>query len=505
MQLNETLMTPIYRYIIETISQYGVEKLDISIEKIGAFCTHWHNDNSVKLKNSFDDILTECTELLKIYMKNQDEAEKSWKQNIINLKEKECNRCVSCRQCTLYFWKELGEILFEIPNDEKNEGKYFPLRSLPDRIASHLEPTVGMPELYRHHAKGKNDIQDKLIILKGMSSSTPAMLNSIYDTEQFDGGGWYLNYNGYGIAVDPGYHFMRNLHHYGLSVLDINAVIITHEHIDHNNDMRLLDDIHFSVYRYGNANESEHVITWYLDPVSYQLARILQRNNVGFNENANELYCVDIGHKSYYLNDEKKVLNDITLVQGLKLRIFPTRHIYDEKEQRYCNHTFGFSIEVTYGLEKRNIVYTSDTCFFPELVDYIGRADILIANISGIYEDDYMLVKEKKKHLGYFGCFELIKEGHRKNQFLPKYILLSEFWNGKSDIRFDVSKQLLLNLKEIGMDDCYVIPSERGMIIDIPQLRVRCSQCNRFSDKVIIKKPNKIDEEINVVCANCYY
>lgn len=116
-----------------------------------------------------------------------------------------------------------------------------------------------------------------------------------------------------------------------------------------------------------------------------------------------------------------------------------------------------------------------------------------------------MLVKEKKKHLGYFGCFELIKEGHRKNKFLPKYILLSEFWNGKSDIRFDVSKQLLLNLKKIGMDDCYVIPSERGMIIDIPQLRVRCSQCNRFSDKVIIKKPNKIDEEINVVCANCYY
>ena len=80
-------------------------------------------------------------------------------------------------------------------------------------------------------------------MLKGMSSSTPAMLNNIFDTNDYVGGGFYLNWNGYGVAIDPGYSFVHNLHHYGLSVLDVQAVIITHEHIDHNNDMRLLDDL----------------------------------------------------------------------------------------------------------------------------------------------------------------------------------------------------------------------------------------------------------------------
>ena len=127
-------------------------------------------------------------------------------------------------------------------------------------------------------------------MLKGFSSSTPFLLNHSLNTNHYSGGGFYLNWDGFGIAVDPGYHFVQNLHQNGLNVLDIDAVIITHEHIDHNSDMRLLDDLHYNaskVFRddvwvwdehscsVSQEKVPRHTIVWYMDEVTYSMAELL--------------------------------------------------------------------------------------------------------------------------------------------------------------------------------------------------------------------------------------
>ena len=43
--------------------------------------------------------------------------------------------------------------------------------------------------------------------------------------------------------VDPGINFMENMHFTGLNINDINAVLVTHDHIDHNGDLPAIDDL----------------------------------------------------------------------------------------------------------------------------------------------------------------------------------------------------------------------------------------------------------------------
>lgn len=497
MQKNETVLTPVYRYILEVLESYGKTDNDKLIVDIEKFKKHLQTGVfSINSEGNDYLIIDSLIELLNRIACSEYDGEIYWNNKLEKLKTEECTMCAVCRSCKVYFWKELGELFFNKTNDEKKNKKYLPVRQLPKEILRHLEPSVGMSELYysREKRRKNSTLINKFIMLKGMSSSTPAMLNNIFDTEEFVGGGFYFNWQGYGVVIDPGYSFIKNLHHYGLSVLDINAVVITHEHIDHNNDMRLLEDLHFSVMRYEEQlGEETHTLNWYLDKVSYDIALTLQKNEAGFRSEANKLYCVN-ADCSYELSEKK-----------LFIETFETQHIWDKNNKKYNDNTIGCRFICINEGQKRTMVYTSDTRYYPELSDIIQDADMVIANISGIYEDDYMLVKEKTTHLGYYGCYNLIKNCYAKYHNYPTFYFLSEFWNGKSDIRYDVAKCLKRELHAQGIEEMNIIPTEVGMVFDIENCTLQCSQCGNFSDKILIKKPATLGAKVEVICSECHF
>ena len=353
-----------------------------------------------------------------------------------------------------------------------------------------------MKEIYQKNSRKRGTKhRDYILILKGRSSSTPSILNSTFDTDEFDGGGIYVNYHGVGIVIDPGYHFVRNLHHYGLSVFDIDIVIITHEHIDHNNDMRLIDDLNASV-------ADTHKILWLMDAVSYEVANIYRENSTGFLKEKSLLKKV-VPDCKVELTDLDSSLEKIEDV--FQFEFFRTEHIYESDNSTLKKHTFGCSITFLQETGNRRLVYTSDTRYFEGLSEKIKNADIVIANISGIYEDDYMLIKPKNKHLGYYGCYSILKECYEKYMRGPQLFMISEFWNGQNDIRFDVTKQLYENIMKIGITETKVIPAEKGMFIQIADAKLKCSQCGMYCDKYIIQRPSTLSENVKVVCAECGY
>ena len=82
--------------------------------------------------------------------------------------------------------------------------------------------------------------------LQRWNSSSPAQGRSV--------GGGYLLYQtddkgtvNLGIAIDPGFDFVRNLFHMGFSIRDIDIVVISHSHVDHVRDfesiVQLLTDL----------------------------------------------------------------------------------------------------------------------------------------------------------------------------------------------------------------------------------------------------------------------
>lgn len=497
MHKNETTLTPIFRYIITSLEEKFADNNEACINEIKDFISEKDSylNASEKKQCEEDRFIWDTTICLLELVKNGSESAKQfWQQKISEIENQSCDNCLVCKQCRLFYWHELGKVLFQVENKYKKDKAYIPLRIIPQRIYKHLEPSANLKDVYQQkYSFERLNLDDYILILKGMSSSTPSILNSIFDTDDFDGGGGYIRYHGIGIVVDPGYHFVRNLHHYGLNVLDIDIVIITHEHIDHNNDMRLIDDINATV-------SDSHKIIWLMDQISYSVAKIYQQSETGFSERYNDLIEIE-PKREFRLSD---YFDDSILVKydALAFSFFRTEHIF-LSDKMPKQHTFG--CRFTFLDEDRCLVYTSDTRYSPEISKELKNADIVIANISGVYEDDYMLIQPKERHLGYLGCFSILQDCYNANKHAPELFLISEFWNGQNDIRYDVAKQMQEDIKNIGIRDTRIVPAEKGMYINISAARLRCNQCGEFCEKYLIKRPFTLTDTVKVICSECYY
>ncbi len=78
----------------------------------------------------------------------------------------------------------------------------------------------------------------KLVVLRRWQSYNPRIPKR--GTKPLPGGGYLLFWRGKGIAIDPGYDFIQNLYDQGFSLDDIDAVIVTHSHPDHDDDLSTL-------------------------------------------------------------------------------------------------------------------------------------------------------------------------------------------------------------------------------------------------------------------------
>lgn len=81
------------------------------------------------------------------------------------------------------------------------------------------------------------DIGDlnKFVVLRRWQSTNPKLPRP--RGQQLRGGGYYLLWYGKGIVIDPGFDFIQNFYDEGFSMADIDAVIITHTHPDHDDDL----------------------------------------------------------------------------------------------------------------------------------------------------------------------------------------------------------------------------------------------------------------------------
>lgn len=165
-----------------------------------------------------------------------------------------------------------------------------------------------------------------LMILKSYSSSSPFFYPAMPDRFHqipIKGGGFFLKWKNYGIAIDPGINFMENMHRNDLYIKDINAVIVTHNHIDHNGDLLTIDDM---AYQFAEKTSSQkYQIKIYCDKgTETQYSRIFEHFEDYYvmqtgNENTAPIYLdtnqniglqyIHTEHtktytKTYYNNDE---------------------------------------------------------------------------------------------------------------------------------------------------------------------------------------------------------
>lgn len=517
--IRDTVLLPGLQYIMSQMKANWPDGIEESFDGLICGC----------VVPEAEDIFKSMRQWFLLYQSDKDEARQQLEGMIQNCKS--CGQCGVCYNCLLVFLIELYEQYYHddrftfTKTNIKNDN-YYVFDRLPDNIYKHLDSKMTAAGYYWEHCKNLRRAEmfrNKLVVLKGMSSSTPAILNGAFNTQAYHGGGLFFNWEGCGIAIDPGHHFVENMHRIGLSILDIDVVVITHEHIDHTNDIRLLDDLNYSLLQSLNNENEEHIITWYVDKLTYEVIKTLQKSGSGFSDKTNKIY--NILPKTINIKWEERT-GEVTeqrseeieapgielfsrdasaIIMNVERTFHEIDSMVSKSTEEYMDHTFASSFELKSPSIRRKIFYSSDTCFKEPVSKCAAYSDIVIANISSVYEDDLLKIKEKRTHLGYMGCYKIL-ESMRK--YPPSLFLLSEFWNAKADIRYDVARYLMEDIIDSN-GSCFkktkIIPTEIGMQVDLEKLMLQCSVCKEFSDDVIIVRPEKEYDAIKILCKKCYY
>lgn len=358
-------------------------------------------------------------------------------------------------------------------------------REIPEYLAPYFSRKTQLKYYldYKKHAKQIRDIDNKFICLKGFSSSTPFYRASSFNSTSL-GGGFFFCWHGLGIAVDPGIGFMTQMHEYGILIDDIDVVIVTHAHIDHNQDVRGIASL---LYEYNKGRErnakfyntllpntvltNNHSIHWVLDSSTYQQVK----EDIG-------------GQKVTLLKSIIESKSTVKLSDDTELIPFITEHIEGD--------SFGIKL-VFKDSEKEHIWgYTSDTKYFTGLLDSLSDCEIIIMNISDVYYQDVEGVKAKNGHLGFDGCMQLLEN------LDPSIALISEFTCMNGDYRFETIKGLCDNTKD---KNVRIMPADVGLSLSINGETVRCSYCGHFHSvsETRVIRPTEYYSQIGYVCQKC--
>lgn len=295
-------------------------------------------------------------------------------------------------------------------------------------------------------------------------------------------GGYLLKWRGTGIAIDPGFDFLRNFHDARYHGREINAVIVSHNHSDHNADLKSIDDLRYELFKRqghgGGATLGPYVLIWDLDTRDSTKPEVEEPEHhftpIVFNVGScNPCAKIDSPHGLPFAVEYFRVKHGPSTPNAVGFRL---------------------RLEKTDGSEFI-IGYTGDTEFFSDLPDRLSGCDLLLAHISQPETRELSDPNARKKnHLGYRGLAELIRLSS------PRAAVVSEFWAGRADLRIDLTQGLRMLTGTSA-----ILPGAIGMHIALPDMLVECTQCGTrvpFTD-VRVSPPADSFAPLAYLCKDC--
>jgi ribonuclease BN (tRNA processing enzyme) len=340
----------------------------------------------------------------------------------------------------------------------------------------------------KYAEKGPSKLNDVLVVLKGWSSATPITASSnpeSFGGRECRGGGYFIKAAGHGMILDPGHDFLRNFREARLHIREVDSVIVTHNHPDHQGDLTRIANLHLE-YRNRLKPEDRPMIRYWLDADTNATLRdgIVALGVDGHDvKQANAPTCPE--------SEEQ------TLAPFGKTMLFGTKH--GDGKTVTCPFGCMFDLPLPNG-KSCTVGYTSDTVFFTELPKHVENADVLICHFGSARVDEYRDENaEGKHHLGYNGLSKLI------DQTRAKLYIISEFWGGIGDQRYDLVEALRRKFKDEKRRDISILPGDIGLVIDLKTLGVYCSECREPTpcDRIRVLEPTQQFDLLRYYCPNC--
>ncbi|MBC8460326.1 MAG: hypothetical protein H8D67_20270, partial [Deltaproteobacteria bacterium] len=344
--------------------------------------------------------------------------------------------------------------------------------------------------------------------------------NSISPAEGRSSGGGYLLFRtdegviDLGVAIDPGFDFIKNLFHCGFSLVDIDVILLSHSHADHVRDfesmvnlLKELDDRTGTFRRVnviltlGTYVRLQHVFDnkafrRHVEPLVIDIEKDINRKYfeslgpgsptrfsfVRGNDHGNgrREWLISLGNQA---NDEK-------------LTIWPTRAYHDDYSG--TSDSFGFILDIPAEPNHKKTLrfgYTGDTKWvgqslypnessgnrFPGISQQYANCDVLLIHLGSLidhknnqrFSDSSKKWRERcedivrgKNHPYLPGLIGLLNEVYNSTQGKAGLILLSEFGEElRGTIRTDLVKRLnrVYESGDRSKPWCYILPVDVGL------------------------------------------
>lgn len=412
----------------------------------------------------------------------------------------------------------------------------------------------------------KKEDNDSLTInyigLRRWNSFTPELSFSV-------GGGYFVFLSDdtrkvlTGIAVDPGFDFIRNFFHQGFTLTDIDLVLLTHGHPDHIRDFPAIVELLHEQTRLPEDKKASHKIYSVMSLGCYQrLKEYIAKPPYRLLFYDTFVLDIDKHNQSLlefeYIEGEERNLRLVpterTEANGgkikLEIKCFNAFH-QDHSE----SDSYGYKLIVSQNSNQISIGFTGDSKWFPEYADNFKDCDLICSHIGSIVETnkkgkqlkDYEIVGQAerlirtKNHPYLFGEILFLQDW--KDKVGKKtLILISEFGEEmKGKIRPDLIKRFnRVNSKTVGCWSCFgaiknennkcecdslancqdrghkllTIPVDVGLRISIPlkkrtnsnnfSQQVYCSVCEKFVEpQTIDYEVYGHEEAIFYICKTC--
>jgi len=241
-----------------------------------------------------------------------------------------------------------------------------------------------------------------LWILQQWNSFTPLLTAVGSDAR---GGGYFLEWRGRGIVIDPGIDFRRNFLEAGRVILDIDAIILTHNHLDHVGDVIPLLTL---IHEYNDLHPDDpHAVSMVLSPSTFSMFSDMAAHSKWISA----FLPLRIG--------EKASLPDIQA----SVDAFPAVH----SELGGRNAAVGLRLLLHRADNAADclLVMPGDGGWTESLHEHCIGADLLVLHLGGLYPADVGPEHFEKNHLGTKGVFALLWQLAERGR-LPRLTLISE-------------------------------------------------------------------------------
>jgi tetratricopeptide (TPR) repeat protein len=316
-------------------------------------------------------------------------------------------------------------------------------------------------------------------------------------------GGYYLRWNGKGIVINPGIHFLENFHRQGLHIKDIDYVIVTGDHPDSYADIQ---DMHTLNYQLNQAGSELQIIHYYLNPKAYQaLSSTLKPH---FKQERHAIHCLE-------LFQDSPDIEQVELSDGIALSYFPLGKQTGTFQGAFSKDARNVATSANLGLRFDLKTPDNDSCesgtalrlgyisgapWSHLLGHHLELCDVLITGFGHTHSDDYTRLKYNEDCLGFYGTFSLLEE------ISPQLLFCSEFDGKEGDVRLEVVKMLRQQYAAAypnARNTPNILPVDVQLVLNLLTLQIQCSATQTLidpSDAHIVKGKDRLLQYLSPRC-----